>query len=329
MKKSQPKALPAIGPIVYARQGTGVSRQEYRIIAEAETAVGRGDFGDAVRAYARVRKGSPLFPSAASVTVLAAIGVGDVDLFDAVLSDVDAYPARYGTEEAKLAAEIFGVWVRQMLWVAEEFPPPWLKDCDLSLVPWEWRRQVGYILVRQLTRQCQLLAASVLADALLNLTPEKGGLAAAPDIHLKMAKALVYRQEGRMDLAEHWCRETVKVAAANKFIFPFLGIAMGPKSVLEQALDELAPELLKKIKSKTGEYFRNTVRFHNRYTGESVPEGLTPREVFLACSRKSGLRYKEIAKRLGVATSRVNGMVKVLYGKLDVHNIRQLGARIW
>lgn len=323
------KPLPALGPVAYAQPDTPASRGERRIIMAAEMAVGRGDFSGAVRAYAKIRKDGPLFLSAASVTICAAIGVGDENLFNAVLADVDAYPERYGTAEAKLGSEIFGVWVRQVLWVAEKTTPSWLAECDLSTIPLAWRYQVGYILVRWLTRKCQPLAASVLADALLNLAPEKRVRASAPDIHLKMAKAIVHRLEGRMDLAEHWCRETVKAAAAYGFVFPFLGLAMGPKSVLEKALGELAPDILKEIKSKTTGYFRNTVRFHNLYTGESISEELTPREVFLACSLKSGLRYKEIAERLGVAPSRVNGMVKVLYGKLNVHNIRQMGAKIW
>lgn len=44
---------------------------------------------------------------------------------------------------------------------------------------------------------------------------------------------------------------------------------------------------------------------------------------------KRSTESPEIAERLGVAPSRINGMVKVLYGKLDVHNVRQLGAEIW
>ena len=112
-------------------------------------------------------------------------------------------------------------------------------------------------------------------------------------------------------------------------VLPFLGVMLGPKSVLERALAEDAPELLKKVKKLTNGYFRNLVKYHNRYTGDSVSEELRPREFFLALSLKRGLRYKEIAERMGIAQGRVHNMAVEIYEILGIRRGAKIGNQVW
>ena len=112
-------------------------------------------------------------------------------------------------------------------------------------------------------------------------------------------------------------------------ILPFLGMMLGPKSALERALAADAPELLMKVRKLTNGYFRNLVKYHNRYTGETVTEDLTPREFFLAQSLKQGLRYKEIAERMGISLNRVHAMAKDVYATLGVRGASAIGDRVW
>lgn len=200
---------------------------------------------------------------------------------------------------------------------------------DLAAVPGEWRWQTAYLAVKCLHRRGERFAASVLADALLNLESEKAAKVSAADIYLKMAKAKISRDEGRMDDAERWCRAVVESAKSSGIVLPFLGVMLGPKSVLERTLSEEAPELLAKVKRLTNGYFRNLAKYHNRFTGESVTEILSPREFFLAQSLKSGLRYKEIAERMGVAPGRVHNMVGMLYETLGISRREEIGDLVW
>ena len=328
------KLLPLVGPITYylpikngcpCKDGlTG----ELRLIAEAETRIVRGEFKGMDRFYAAIRKDGRNFLTAAGVALFGAIGSDDPFLFDAVIKDIAAYPSRYGTPEAKLAVEIVMVWVRNFLHTPMECPE-WLVNFDLAFLPGEWRRQVAFLGVTCLVRKGEYKAAAVLAESLLNLDAEREVKASAADMYLKMAKATICRDEGRLEDSERWCRAVVESAKHLGIVLPFLGVVMGPKSAMERALAEDAPELLAKVKKLTNGYFRNLVKYHNRYTGDRVSDELTPREFYLAQSLKRGLRYKEIAERLGVSVANVHNLIVVVYEKLHIRSNRSIGGKVW
>ena len=328
------RPLPLIGPITYylplrdERPCTVGLKGELRRIAEAELRIVRGEFAGAARFYESIRKDGRNFLTAAGVALFGAVGTDDSSLFDTVLKDIAAYPSRYGTPEAKLAVEIVMVWVNGLLRAPMKCPD-WLVNLDLSAIPGEWRRQVAYLAVECLNRRGERIAAAVLADALLNLESDKVVRASAADIYLKMERAKSCRDEGRMDEAERWCRAVVESAKPLGIVLPFLGVMLGPKSVMERALSEGAPELLEKIKRLTNGYFRNLAKYHNRLTGESVAEILSPREFFLAQSLKRGLRYKEIAERMGIAQGRVHNLVGMLYETLGIRGSEEIGDLVW
>ena len=332
MKK--PKPLPLVGPITYylpiknGRPCKDGLTGELRLIAEAEIRIVRGEFDGMDRFYAKIDKSGRNFLTAAGVALFGAIGTDDSQLFDTVLADMADFPMRYGLPDAKLAVEIVMAWVRNFLHAPMKCPE-WLRHLDLSSIPGEWRRQVAYLAVGCLQRRNEYKAAEVLADALLNLDPDNVVESSSADIYLKMAKATICRGEGRMDEAVRWCRAVVKSAKPLGIVLPFLGMALGPKSALERALDEGAPELLAKVKKLTNGFFRNIVKYHNRFTGDKVTEDLTPREFFLAQSLKQGLRYKEIAERMGISLNRVHAMAKEIYATLGISRASSIGDLVW
>ena len=331
-KKDSPEAgkpLPLIGPIEYYQAGgSGLSKEDRHRIMAAEMHVTHGDFSQGAAFYAKMPKDGASFLVTASVAVLASVGSGNGVLFDEVLKDVADYPKRYGTAEAELATEIFDVWLRLYLHAAPDYPE-WFENLHLWSVPHEWRPQVWYLAVKRFEHMGEFMAADVLANVILNLLPSKAMFGSAADIHLKLALAQVARERGRMDEAMRWCRETVVSAKTKDAVLPFLGKVMGPKSALEIAFADLAPDLLQRVKSLTNDYFRNLVRFHNRYTGEKIADTLNPREFYLAQSLKRGLRYKEIAERLGVSPNRVHAMAKDVYATLGVRGASSIGSRVW
>lgn len=332
MKRS--RSLPLVGPITYylpikgGRPCTDGVTGELRRIVQAEISVVRGEFAGMDRFYATIDKGGRNFLTAAGVALFGAVGTDNPQLFDSVLKDIAAFPSRYGTSEAKLAVEIVMLWIHNFL-RAPIRCPAWISRLDLAVIPGEWRRQVSYLAVGCLERRGEYKAAAVLADALLNLDPNGVVESSSADIYLKMAKATICRDEGRMDEAVRWCRAVVKSAKPLGIVLPFLGMALGPKSVLERALAEEAPELLAKVHKLTNGFFRNLVKYHNRFTGESVTEDLTPREFFLAQSLKQGLRYKEIAERMGISLNRVHAMAKEIYATLGISRASSIGNSVW
>ena len=337
LKKLRPKKrrpLPLVGPITYylpiknGRPSTDGLTGELRLIAEAEIRIVRGEFDGTDRFYAAIRKDGRNFLTAAGIAIFGAVGADDPMLFDTVLKDIAAYPSRYGSSEAKLAVEIVMVWLRNLLRVSKECPE-WLRHLDLSSIPREWRRQVSYLAIGCLQRRGEYAAADVLAEAVLNLDFEKTVKSSAADIYLKMAKATICRDEGRMADAERWCRAVVESAKPLGIVLPFLGVMLGPKSALERALSDGAPKLLAKVKKLTNGYFRNLVKYHNRFTGDTVTEAQTPREFFLAQSLKQGLRYKEIAERMGIAQGRVHNMAVAIYETLGIGCGAKIDKQVW
>lgn len=328
------KPLPLVGPITYylpirnGRPCTDGLTGEPRLIARAELRVMRGEFDGMDRFYAAIRKDGRNFLTAAGVAFFGAVGSDDSRLFDTVLKDIAAYPSRYGSPEAKLAVEIVMVWLRNFLQAPMECPE-WLDHLDLASIPGEWRHQVAYLAVGHLKRKGEYTAAAILADAVLNLEPEKVVRSSAADIFLKMSKAKLFRESGRMDEAARWCHATVESAKPLGIVLPFLGVVMGPKSAMERALAEDAPELLAKVKKLTNGYFRNLVKCHNRYTGDSVTEDLRPREFYIAGLVKRGVRYKEIAKRTGMSEGRVRNTVSEIYDILHIGSGAEIGGLVW
>lgn len=328
------RLLPLVGPITYylpvrdGRPCTDGLKGELRLIAEAEISVVRGEFGGMDRFYAAIRKDGRNFLTAAGVALFGAVGTDDPVLFDTVLKDIAAYPSRYGTPEAKLAVEIVMVWIRNFLHAPMKCPE-WLVNFDLAVIPGEWRRQVSYLAVECLRRKGEYKAAAILAEALLNLDPKMAVKSSAADIYLKMAKAKLCREEGRMDEAERWCRAVVESAKSLGIILPFLGVMLGPKSALERVLAAGAPELLARIKKLTNGYFRNLVKYHNRYTGDSVTEDLRPREFYIAGLVKHGVSYKEIAERTGMSDGRVRNTISEIYDILHVGRGAEIGDLVW
>ena len=334
MPTSRNNPLPLVGPVTYylpvrnGRPCTDGLDGELRLIVQAELRVVRGEFEGLDRFYAAIRKDGRNFLTAAGVALIGAVGADDPQLFDEVLADIAAFPSRYGTPEAEFAAEIVMTWLHGFLHAAVKCPP-WLDRIDLSSVPGDWRRQVGYLSVRELARRGEKKAAEVLADALLGLDPARECRASAADIHLKLVRADICREEARMDESARLYRAVVESAKVRGIVLPFLGTAMGPKTALEHALGEGAPELLQKVKKLSNGYFRNLVKYHNRYTGDSVADKLTPREFYIACHLKRGFRYKEIAERLEVSQNRLHAIVKTVYATLNIGSSEEIGDLVW
>ena len=233
------KRLPLVGPITYylpIKNGcpsTDGLTGERRLIAQAELRVVRGEFEGLDRFYAAVRKDGRYFLTAAGVALFGAVATDDPLLFDTVLKDIAAYPSRYGTPEAELAVEILMVWLHNFLQVPMKCPE-WLADFDLAAIPAEWRHQVSFLAVWYLKQKGEYKAAAILVDVLLNLEPGRAVKSSAADIFLKMAKAKLCCEAGRMDEAARWCQATVESAKPLGIVLPFLGVLLGPKSVPEE-----------------------------------------------------------------------------------------------
>ena len=262
------------------------------------------------------------------MTFLGAVGGGDIALVDEVLKDLAEYPKLSTAPEAALAAELTRIAMMQVL--RAPYPEPkWLVEFDLSVIPDDWRFSAALLALNRMIWRGETDRAAVLAEVMTGFSMKGAPAGSYPEVALKLARARIAHDKSRINTTQHLAREAAKAAKISGVIYPFLGKALGPKSPLELAFTEEAPDLLEKLKVMNAGFFRNLVKLHNHCTGESVVETLSPREFYLASALKHGVRYKEIAERMGIAYCRVNVLATRLYETLDIHKREELDKLVW
>lgn len=321
-----------IGPTAYylhrrrAAFALETRQDEFRSLVRAERSIGTGDFTKIAAFYEGFPKDSQAFLIAARVAFLAAVATDNGTLFDQIQKDIAAYPDRYDSPHAAVGSRIMRNWIHNFLG-GSLGKPDYMKDFPLSDFPEDWRYATALLVMKLLRISGEHLAAWGVSELLLNLGSGTPDLAA--DLHIKLTRALICQDVGRMDDAERWARQAVEVARTRGVVLPFVGRLLGPKSPIEKSLCELAPELHARARALSGTYFRGVLRLHNRLTGERRAENLTPREFFVARSLVRGLSYKEVALRLGIAYSRVNEVVTELHEKLNVRTTAEMKPLVW
>lgn len=294
---------------------------------EIERSLLRGEFMRMGNCYAELPRNSHCFLLAARFVLMGAIGSGDMALFAQTLEDVRTFPTRCDVPLAQLGAELTEAWLRQYLHVPGGYPD-WLIEGNWEHVPQEWRLGVVLLLAKIHLMRRNYVQALATANTALFLISAKD-FPPLGILELKLVAALSLQGLGRTEESETCFRDLVDVILKEHILIPLLELPMGINSPLCRKLKMAAPMLLQRVKSLSSGYFRNLVRFHNLLSEERLTDVLSPREFYVASSMLHGLRYKEIAERLGVAVSSVNGVTKLIYSKLDIHGSSQLVGKVW
>ncbi|MCR5414409.1 MAG: helix-turn-helix transcriptional regulator [Kiritimatiellae bacterium] len=278
--------------------------------------------------YIHFPKDSRYFLSAARYAVIGATGLGDTGLFNCILNDVMEYPDRVGHPQAEIGVKVFNVWLRQWLRVTEEDACTSLRSIDPGEIPPSWRPMISYSLMHSMLTRGECLATYAMAvSILLDWNGIFGEAEDAPWV--KVACALCCRDMGNEEDEKLWFSRAIEDAVGMCHALPFMGIAMGPGSVLEKLLQEKAPKIFEIVHSKGTAFHRNRVKLHNAFTGGKVSELLSPREFYMVKMVVKKLGYKEIAARMGVSLGRAKNIALRIYGKLNVHSKKELAAYIW
>jgi len=297
---------------------------ELKILNRAGRDLAGGRYSKIAAVYADFPKDSRHFLVSARTAFFAAVATVDEKLFDRVRSDIEAYPQRYASPHAAVGSRIMRNWIENFLGVSNG-KPDHMRDFPLSDFPAEWRYAAALLVMKLLLGSGEYLASWGVSELLLNMMP----VDLAADVHIKLTRALICQEMGRMEEADRWARATVESVRGKDIVLPFLGRLLGPKSPLEKNLRELDPELFERAKRLSGDFFRGCIRFHNRLTGDRCAENLTPREFYIVRQIRRGLTYKEIALRLGIAYSRVNELITELHEKLGVTTSAAMKKMVW
>ena len=296
-------------------------------ISTLEQRLWQGDFSGLDALYKTIPTDSRCFLLAARMFLMGAVGCGDAALFAQVMKDVRALPKRFANSTAAIGAELTEIWIRQFLNVTDGYPK-WVEDGSIGQIPPEWQFLASFLTTTVLLVRREYARAYSAAQMLLYLIPSDSSSIAVSS-YLKFVLATAMQKMGRIEECEQLFHESVRDAAEHKFVLMFLGVPIGFKSPLRNAFAEEAPDLLRKVRRMSDDFFRNKVHMHNILTGEQLAECLSPREFDVASSLRHGLRYKEIAEQLGITVTSVNSITKSIYAKLGIHGISSLPGKVW
>ena len=298
----------------------------------------RGEFSlDRIETfYERAPKEGPLFQGVARCAVVGAIATGHVVLFDRVRTDLrkrilERMASRGdnagGTPPCVCGEEIVEIWLQQLLHIRGG-ESSGVKDVLSRQVPVPWRPVVAGLKIH-MCRECgELKVAYVIGMMLLEVCP-LGPWGEWFRLYLLKDCAEICRDLGWEDESRRLFRCLVDAAKAHGAIRPFLGLAMGPKTPVEQMLAAEAPELLHRVRRQSDDYLHKLVFFHNRLTAGRITDRLNVREFHLASLLKGGLSYKESAQNMHVSPGRINLIVMNIYKKLNIHSREELKELVW
>lgn len=297
-------------------------RGSLRRLFETELAIARCEFERLKGYYEELDMRDPIYLAGVTNSVVGALGRGDLRLFERILKDLHGYAEMNPNPYAKLGREITEAWIRQFLWVRKGYPE-WMSRINLTAIPEEWKRQCAYLGVKGMLCRKNYDTAYASATMLLNFDSRRDALAAFP-VYERLVCAIACHELGRKEEAFFWFRQTVEQTCPHGIILPYLLLAARLGPLMEDVILEVSPEAVAKVRRLAPTFFRNVIRFHNRFTGENLTTALLPREFYLAEQLCDGYSYKEIAEKLNVSLGRVNNVVSRIYKKLGVHGKEQL-----
>lgn len=303
-------------------------RGDDRLFAKAELAVARCDFESARVLYERLAKSPRYFISAVRFGVIAAIGLGDLKLFDRIVERLSRLRRTANDALTPLAVDLAEGWIHQWMWIPTGYPE-WLCRFDFDEVPEEWRDAAAYLSTRICLVRGQFESAYATAALMMNY-PVPCRKIAVRDIYLMMVRAVACRELGRAEEMVKWLRTVVRKVAPNELLLPLLMFMSGDaKSPVEEVLGEIRPDLVPRFRELDRAYYKNLLRVRNHYLGERVTDKLTFREMHLAMLLKRGAAYCELAARFGVTVGRMKNIVSNVYDKLGIHARNELKELVW
>ena len=298
-----------------------------RRLLETELKMARCDFDALKGYYDELDMEGPLYLVGVTNCVVGALGRGDLRLFNRILRDLERYPQVNSHPQARFGRDITLAWIRQFIKVGRGYPE-WMERVNLTQIPEEWKRQCAFLGVRRMMLRKEYAAAYAATTMLLNFDSQRDIMSALP-VYERLACASACYELGHKEEAFDWLRQTAEMTCRHGILLPYLLLVARFGPVMEAVIREVAPGSVDRVRRLAVQFFRNLVRFHNSFSGESATTELTPQEFYIAQQLTDGSSYKEIAAKLDVSDGRVNKVVRSIYSKLGVNGKNKLGHFVW
>ena len=288
---------------------------------EFEFAYLRGDFAAARGCFAAFPDGARNKLCAATLSVLAAISLGDYSFY-LRLNDFLQERARVSSEPCRMLAELSlsaaytGMWAPQMA-------PEWLRRCRFDFLPFSARPFALYLYVKFLQSRGEFALMLASARTLLAMRGTESGFSSL-DVYLYILCALGHLRTGEHEAAEEALLTAMSRALPFGVIAPFTENLYPLGKFMETCLERYFPESLAPVVRLSRDTWKNWAFFHNLFTRDNVTVILSKREYLIAQLAAEGVPYSEIARLNFISVGRLKNVLHDIYGKLSVSSRKEL-----
>lgn len=281
-----------------------------RLHYESELAYLRGDFERVLRCFARTEGDDASRLRACSVSIAAAISLGDYDAYAAIEAWLKERITKEKNSVSSFVAELV-LAVAAVSATAPHMAPEWLKNGDFSALPIQARADAAYKRAKYFLSLGNFEAALATAQTALSFCGAARGVANA-DIYLKLACAVALCALKRVEESKIFLLDAMKIALPYGFITPFAENVAAFGGIMEQLLEREYPACYDAVTEQCVRVTKNWVIFHNRFTADKITLILTLRDYEIAKLAAQGYTDEQIGKQINLAAGTVKNRVDTI-----------------
>ena len=201
--------------------------------------------------------------------------------------------------------------------IAPNMAPDWLKRGDLGSLPPQAKPNALYLRAKYFhgMRQFDTMLAIALTALALS-SPERG--ITTTDIYLRITCAAACHALERVDEAEHWLLESMRLALPHGFITPFAETVTAFGGLAERCLKQEFPNYYEAVMEQWNRTWKHWTTFHNQFTKDNITLILSLREYHIALLVARRIPYAKIAGQYGISVGRLKNIMLEIYEKLFI-----------
>ena len=305
-----------------------VIEDRLRLQLEGRLAYLRGDCARVVRCFRQLEGDTAAKLYASSLTIAAAIGIGDYPLYLEIETFLHHIIKEYGEKTPISAFAELCLATASTGTITPAMVPEWLKEGDFSRLPAKVRPDAVYKHAKYLQSIGSFESMLVTAKIAISLCCSENTMS-FHDIYFRVICAAACTGLRRMDEVTFWLKDAISLALPHGFIMPIAESAIAFHGLLEQLL-EREYSTRKNIFFKLWENaFANWVSFHNHFTKDNITCILSMREQEIAIMVTYRIPRMQIAEQLHISEGRLNNIIGEIYEKLHISSRDELTKYIF
>lgn len=289
---------------------------------EAELAYLRGDFNRILEYAKTVPVSASTYLCSRTIALFAAVNLGDCDTYGLVTSQLKSVVRHSDNPQSVMYAQACLVTAEFSMYTPGRVPE-WFAEMDFSGFPPESRGWLMYIYAKKLQNEMKYEQAFLIASTALAMSHADGVFTSA-EIYLLLTCAAASYPSGKLNVTEYYMQKAMALALPYGFVTPFTESVMLYGGILEKCLMKYWSRFYDSVMNSADSAWRSWAGIHNRTAQSEIPLALTLQEYRAAQLLTHSMTYAQTAKRMNLSLSRVKDLVSSIYGKLDIHNKKEL-----